>query len=305
MPTVSIGMPIHNAERYLPRALESLLGQEFGDLEVHISDNASTDNTPGICADYVKKDSRVAYHRQRTNLGQLRNFDIAASYATGRYFMWAADDDFWLPGFLGRVVEELDRHPETGLVMTAIRRVRNDTSELDIVNFSGDKNPIGLGRLRTFLALAGGYANKKRYHLFMYGLYRTDLVTNARHYSALTVPHPDRVFMSQFALGASWRYVDEILHERTVHEKSSTERLPNEAFSKMVLSDSWAYSKTVLSLAPFLMRSRLVPLSRWIQIPLAVVVMAWSYRGVLYRGPLPPPVRVFFDIARKAMRLFR
>ena len=50
-PLVSIGVPVFNAERFLTRALDSLLGQTLSDLELIISDNASTDNTQAICED--------------------------------------------------------------------------------------------------------------------------------------------------------------------------------------------------------------------------------------------------------------
>ena len=52
-PVVSIGVPVYNGERFVQRALVSLLAQDFGDLEVVVSDNASTDCTPEICRGYA------------------------------------------------------------------------------------------------------------------------------------------------------------------------------------------------------------------------------------------------------------
>ena len=58
-PVVSIGMPVYNAERYLARAVDSLLKQDYPDLELIISDNASTDGTWKLCQEYAERDRRV------------------------------------------------------------------------------------------------------------------------------------------------------------------------------------------------------------------------------------------------------
>ena len=60
-PIVSIGLPVYNGEDFLKYALDSLLSQTFRDFELIISDNASTDNTPKICQEYVLRDKRIRY----------------------------------------------------------------------------------------------------------------------------------------------------------------------------------------------------------------------------------------------------
>ena len=88
-PRVSLGMPIHNAERYLEEALESLLGQSFDDFELVISDNASTDKTGDICRAYAAKDERIKYVCMRQNYGLIDNFNNVFRLSTGEYFKWA------------------------------------------------------------------------------------------------------------------------------------------------------------------------------------------------------------------------
>jgi glycosyltransferase involved in cell wall biosynthesis len=63
LPRVRIGLPAYNGERHLPAALDSLLAQTYGDFELIISDNASTDRTEEICREYAARDSRIRYHR--------------------------------------------------------------------------------------------------------------------------------------------------------------------------------------------------------------------------------------------------
>ena len=57
------------AREHVADAIESILAQTFTDLELIISDNASTDATPAICAGYAARDSRVRYHRHERDLG--------------------------------------------------------------------------------------------------------------------------------------------------------------------------------------------------------------------------------------------
>jgi glycosyltransferase involved in cell wall biosynthesis len=94
-PTVSIGMPVYNGERFIREALDSILEQTFTDFELIISDNASTDGTDAICCDYATRDSRIRYLRQNENKGALFNFEFVLNEARGSFFKWAAVDDLF------------------------------------------------------------------------------------------------------------------------------------------------------------------------------------------------------------------
>jgi len=108
LPYVSIGLPVHNGERFLTETLDSLLAQTFEDLELIISDNASTDRTQEICKDYAAKDRRIRYYRNDQNLGAVRNYNRVFELSTGKYFKWAAHDDLCAPVLIKRCVEVLD-----------------------------------------------------------------------------------------------------------------------------------------------------------------------------------------------------
>ncbi|MGF1491281.1 MAG: glycosyltransferase family 2 protein [Microcoleaceae cyanobacterium] len=117
-PHVSIGMPIYNGERFLEETLDSLLAQTYTDFEIIISDNASTDRTESICKAYEAKDSRIHYYRNSENLGAARNYNRTVELAQGKYFKWAACDDFVAPEHLERCVAVLDQHPSVVLAYT-------------------------------------------------------------------------------------------------------------------------------------------------------------------------------------------
>ena len=111
-PRVTIGLPVYNAvAEHLHGAIESVLSQAFEDLELLISDNASTDGTSEICRRYAASDPRVRYERLVRNVGAARNFNRLVYHARGAYFSWLCHDDYLSPSFVRECVGALDRNP--------------------------------------------------------------------------------------------------------------------------------------------------------------------------------------------------
>ena len=106
-PSVSIGMPVYNGDKFITYALDSLLAQEFTDFELIISDNASTDATESICRNYAERDVRIKYIRQSQNEGAWKNFQFVLGAAKGEYFMWAACDDTWHESWINMLLKIL------------------------------------------------------------------------------------------------------------------------------------------------------------------------------------------------------
>lgn len=100
MPRVSVGLPVHNGDAYLREAIDSVLAQSFGDFELILSDNASTDGTQDICHDYAKADARVKVVRHPTNIGAAANYNYAFAVSDGEFFQWMAHDDVLGPEHL-------------------------------------------------------------------------------------------------------------------------------------------------------------------------------------------------------------
>jgi len=120
-PRVSIGLPVFNGERYVGAAIEAILAQSFPDLELIVSDNASTDGTEAICRDYAARDKRVRYYRNHENLGAARNFNQTFERSSGEYFKWAAHDDVVAPDFLRECVAALDGDPSIVLCYSEMK----------------------------------------------------------------------------------------------------------------------------------------------------------------------------------------
>lgn len=120
---VSIGMPVFNGGRFIEKALDSILEQSYGNFELIISDNASTDDTELICRAYAARDSRIRYVRQQTNMGAAANFRYVLQAAQHDRFIWAAADDWWDRDRLERLVAALGE--DDSVVVGAVRRYVN------------------------------------------------------------------------------------------------------------------------------------------------------------------------------------
>jgi glycosyltransferase involved in cell wall biosynthesis len=120
LPLVTIGMPVYNGERYLRGALAALLAQDYSRFELVISDNGSADSTEVICREFQSFDSRIRYVRQPENRGPAWNFAFVVQEARGEYFMWAAHDDLWAPGYIRKCLATLQAHQGAVLCCTEI-----------------------------------------------------------------------------------------------------------------------------------------------------------------------------------------
>ena len=93
MPEISVILPAYNVADYLPRALDSLLGQTFRDFEALVVDDGSADRTGEICDEYARRDPRVrAIHQKNAGAPAARNAAIQISRGKYLYFM---DGDDW------------------------------------------------------------------------------------------------------------------------------------------------------------------------------------------------------------------
>jgi glycosyltransferase involved in cell wall biosynthesis len=123
-PIVSIFTSVRNAASWLPAYFESTLGQTYGDLEVVVNDNASTDGTGDLLDEAARTDPRLRVHRSPYDLGMDDGFRMAYSLSRGRYAKLASVDDRIRPTCIERLVAPLLAHPE--LVLASSSRDKID-----------------------------------------------------------------------------------------------------------------------------------------------------------------------------------
>jgi glycosyltransferase involved in cell wall biosynthesis len=108
-------MPVYNGGASFALSIESILAQTYRDLELIISDNASTDRSIEIAERYAAADTRVHLLRSEENIGGNPNYRKVAQAARGQYFKWASCNDLIDPQFIGACVDVLDSDPGTVL----------------------------------------------------------------------------------------------------------------------------------------------------------------------------------------------
>lgn len=192
-PLVSIGIPVYNGEAFLQGALVSILTQSYENLEVVISDNASTDGTMDICEACASADKRVRYYRQPTNRGAAWNYNFTFQQSKGPYFKWAAHDDLLAQNFISRALSVLRDDPMVSLA-TCTALIMDDAGKICAKD---PEPPLHLEHgdpVRRFRDAVYGH----HYCLFVFGLI-------PRHYlvkTSLIGPYAssDLVLLGQLAL---------------------------------------------------------------------------------------------------------
>jgi len=104
---VTVGLPVYNGDKFISKAIDSILSQTFSDFELIINDNASTDSTSAICKEYLNKDKRISYFRQEKNT-ERETYVFILNQAKSDYFVYIAADDFWSPNFLEKNINILE-----------------------------------------------------------------------------------------------------------------------------------------------------------------------------------------------------
>lgn len=119
--SVSVCLVTFNRARLLPATIDSILAQSFTDFEFIISDDCSTDGTEEICLEYAKRDSRIKYIRNHTNLGMPGNLNSSMQAATGNYLANLHDGDIYRNDLIEKWKTALDTYSTAGFVFNAYR----------------------------------------------------------------------------------------------------------------------------------------------------------------------------------------
>ncbi len=124
-PIVTVCIPTFNRGNFLQTSLPSVLNQSLRDIEVIVSDNGSTDNTPDIVGRI--RDSRLRYDRLDTNIGLFGNMSRCLRLGHGAYRVVLPDDDLMLPENLARKVAFMQAHPAASFVHSGFYFVGDDS----------------------------------------------------------------------------------------------------------------------------------------------------------------------------------
>lgn len=201
-PRVSVIVPAYNSAGYLPFAIDSVLSQTYGDWEIVIVDDGSTDHTQSLVESYRPKlQDKLRYiHQSNRGLPAARNQGIRC--ARGEFIALLDADDVWLPHRLERSVEVMDREPETGLVHARVVRINARGSVI--------------GQLRVEPKYMSGhiapYIYTRRAHIVCPTvMFRRRCLDTAGWFDEVMRATEDRDLWFRIALGYKITYINEVL----------------------------------------------------------------------------------------------
>ncbi len=206
MPKVTVLMPVYNGEKYLRKAIESILNQTFKDFEFLIINDGSTDRTKEIILSY--RDQRIVYLENEENIGLTKSLNKGLKIAKGEYIARMDGDDVSLPERLEKQVEFLDRNSDYVLV----------GSDCTVLDESGKK-------IRTDLSILSNSTLKAALALkncFKHGsvMFRKDTFFSAEGYDENFYCTQDYDLWTRMVKKGSVCNLPEVLFYRREHSKS-------------------------------------------------------------------------------------
>lgn len=222
-PRVSVVMPVYNGEKHLAQAIDSVLGQTFGDFELIIVDDGSTDGTAQMLAGYGQRDQRVrVYHQENQGVTVSRN--AGCRVARGEYIAVLDADDVSLPQRLERQVRWLDAHSGIGVLGSWIDEIDSKGVSQRILRWS-----TAAGIIRWSLICGENYICHSSVMM------RRDLVADLGFYRPEVRLAEDYDLWSRASLVTQIAIIPEVLVRYRVWEENISSR-------RLALLDQYAVS---------------------------------------------------------------
>lgn len=150
-PLVTILVVTYNHAAYIGECLQGILAQSYGNLQILVLDDASTDGTEAIAAAY--SDPKITYIRRERNVGLVENHNEGLALAGGDLiWLMSGDDCFIDPEAIASVVRDFERHPDVGFIFS--RPASNSEEHLACFDCGPEKRLMTGGEVAKTLAVA-------------------------------------------------------------------------------------------------------------------------------------------------------
>lgn len=122
-PLVSVLIPVYNVEKFVSKAVLSIINQTYRNLQIIIIDDCSTDKTFQIVSELAKVDDRILLLKNDKNAKIVKSLNFAFKYATGEYIARMDGDDLCESDRIEKMVNFLLNNPEYSLVSTSVKTI--------------------------------------------------------------------------------------------------------------------------------------------------------------------------------------
>ena len=209
-PRISVGLAVRNGVGIVGRCIDSVLSQDFEDLELVISDNVSDDGTAELLARYAQADTRVNLGMNEVNIGSHENMNRVFDRSRGTFFRWISADDWLEQSCLSECVRTLEER-EDAIGATTYFTIHSDGSSR-YEEYQGEfpTSPDPARRFERMLWFF--HAGDAKYDP-IYGVYRRDVLLRSRRLRPSE--QTDWLLCAELALTGPILNVDRRLAHRT------------------------------------------------------------------------------------------
>ena len=211
LPLISILVPTYNCEQFIEEAINSILSQEYDNLEIIVVDDGSTDNTEEIVKRIVETRHVLSlpniryFRKEHSGISETRN--MCLEKAKGEYIAWCDADDYWLQGKLQAQMEYFAQNPDCQIVFTKYR------------NFLHPENITISPKIKHELEL------EKRYKTYLpSALIKKEVFEQVGIFNKkLTISEDSNfIFRMNLAKINTEHYVDKVFYNRRLHQNNIT-----------------------------------------------------------------------------------
>ncbi len=168
LPKLSVIVPVYNVEKYIHQCVDSLLAQDYEDMEILLIDDGSPDRCGAICDDYAKKDARVrVIHQENQGIAEVRNIGIRE--VKGDYIGFVDSDDYILPGMFSKMMGCIEKEPDTDLVVCDHSTFEGDDWEKQTPHHQGIDGSLETIRDEFLMDHYPAYMGNKIYNKNLFG----------------------------------------------------------------------------------------------------------------------------------------
>jgi glycosyltransferase involved in cell wall biosynthesis len=219
-PQVSIGLAVRNGRDVIERCVDSIVSQDFTDIELVICDNVSDDGTIAVLEEYARADDRVKFSVNSVNIGSHGNMRHVFDLAQGRFFRWISADDWLEPGYLSACVQALESWPDAVGVTTGFT-FHTPGGPRRFESYPGEfpTSPDPARRFERMLWFF--HAGDAKYDP-VYGVYRRDALM--RSHPLRPTERNDWLLAAELALKGPIIHLDERLTNRTQDHSPGVDR---------------------------------------------------------------------------------
>lgn len=224
-PVVSVGIPVHNGEKTIEKAIESILNQTFTNFEIIISNNSSADLTVEICEKFQQKDFRIKIYHQKNYVDWIKNYNFVLDKAKGKYFVWLSADDFWEDTFLEKNIEVLNSNENIVGSTSDVKlfgKINKNLKKM-VLNENGIQE-----KYQYVIPIKGSYEEKvEKFLKFgwvvnMYSVFRTEMLQKSMIKERPFAVADFTIILSILKFG-DLEVIDEFLSHRSTEGWTSTE----------------------------------------------------------------------------------